>query len=286
MKKIISLFSLSLFVGLVNAQELPTPSSKASVEQRIGLTDIRIDYHRPSANDRVVFGELVPFGQLWRTGANKATSITFSTDVKMMGKNVPAGTYSLFTIPNKTNWVIVLNKETELWGTGNYQESQDVLRVEVPNKTLSEKVETFTIGFDNISIESGHLCLSWENRMACISIEVDAAGQALENINAAVSAQPDDWSVLRKSASYYMDHDIDNVQALLWMKKSVELKDDNWYSYYLLGRAQMLNGKNKDAVKSAEKALEMHRKDAASRNQPVTYEKMLTEAINSWKKKK
>ncbi len=119
MKKLIT--SLALFVGLYSfAQELPQPSPAASLKQRVGLTDIQVDYSRPSLKGRKAFGELVPYGQLWRTGANKATSIEFSTDVMINKIPVPAGKYSIFTIPSEKSWVIILNRNTELWGVDGY----------------------------------------------------------------------------------------------------------------------------------------------------------------------
>jgi hypothetical protein len=284
MKKITAILSLALGLGMVQAQELPTPSSKAIVKQRIGLTDIKVVYHRPNVNNRNIFGELVPFNTMWRTGANKATEVTFSTEATVQGKKLPAGTYSLFTIPGENTWVIIFNSETEHWGTGNYKQEQDVLRVEAK---VSETAftESFTIGFDKVTKESGHLCLSWATTMVCVPIQVDVAEQALKNIDIAIAEQPENWAVYRNSASYYIDNNIDNAKALTWMEKSVELKNDNWYSMYLLGKAQSLNGQHKAAVKTGENALKMYR-EGAEKDAPLPYESMLTNAIEEWKNTK
>lgn len=281
MKKSFVLLAAFTVVSL-SAQELPTPSSKASIDQRIGLTDIRVDYHRPNVNDRAVFGDLVSFGDVWRTGANKATSVTFSTEVMIMEDVLPAGTYSLFTIPNENMWTIIFNTETELWGTGDYKQVNDVLRVDVDAKSASF-AETFTIGFEDVTKNSGILCLTWAETSACLPIQVDVESQALENIRVAVASDDATWGVFRNSASYYMDNNIDNDQALTWMKRSVELKDDNWYSLYLLGKAYHVNGDRKNAKKTGKNALKLYRSTTEDGARP--YEGMLEAALEEWKKK-
>ncbi len=270
----------ALICGSVFAQELPTPSSKASVEQRIGLTDISVAYHRPNVNDRDVFGALVPYEKMWRTGANKATALTFSTEVMIMDEVLPAGTYSLFAIPGQDQWTLVFNTETELWGTGNYKEENDVMRVMVAPE-MTNFTESFTIDFQNVSKTSGMLCLRWAETQACVPIQVDVDKKALANISEAVSSDDANWAVFRTSASYFIDNDVDHVQALEWMKKSVEMKDDNWYSHYLLGRAYHLNGDKKMAKKSVKNALKMYRDNTEEGDRP--YEAMLEAALKEWK---
>lgn len=284
MKKLF-LLPLVLFGTLVSAQQLPTPSSLAAVEQRIGLTDIRVEYHRPNVNKREIFGAMVPMNQIWRTGANKATSVRFSTEVNILDNVIPAGTYSLFSVPSNDNWTIILNTVTELWGTGNYKEENDVLRITVPVASTTP-TESFSITFENIARANGEMCLSWATTKVCIPIQVDVDAKALENIKAAVAAEPENWSVLRNSAAYYMDNEIDMAKALTWMQKSVELKGDNWYSLYLLGRAYHLNADRKNAIKTGKSALELYRAQIKESNAPATYEPMLTEAIETWGKKK
>jgi hypothetical protein len=119
MKKVTSLFTALLILGGLSAQEMPAPSPAAMVMQRVGLTDITIEYSRPGVKSRMIFGDLVPYNKLWRTGANKATLIKLSTDAKINGQEIKAGSYSIFTIPGEEEWVVIFNKDTELWGTGN-----------------------------------------------------------------------------------------------------------------------------------------------------------------------
>ena len=150
MKKwILGILALSITVPSF-AQELPQPSPTSTVQQRIGLTDITVNYSRPSANGRTIFGDLVPYDQLWRTGANSSTKISFSNAVIIEGKTVDAGEYALFTVPNKESWTVVLSKQTSLWGVTGYDKNEDVLRIViVPEK--SDLDETFSIGFKNLS---------------------------------------------------------------------------------------------------------------------------------------
>ena len=159
------------------ALTFPQPSPAASVTQRVGLTDIEVKYSRPGAKGRVIFGGLVPFGEVWRTGANAATKITFSTEVSFGGQVVPAGTYALATIPEQREWTVILNKNTEMWGSYAYDAAQDVVRVKAPVMALTEPLESFTIGIDEVHADSAQLTLSWEKTTVHVPIEVDVVGQ-------------------------------------------------------------------------------------------------------------
>ena len=129
---LITLLLLSVFIGSSYGQiELPAPSPTATFSQKVGLTEVSINYSRPSKKGRAVFGDLIPYGKLWRTGANNATKFTFSDDVKIDGKDLPAGTYALFTIPGDNEWTIIFNKNFNQGGTADYKESEDALRVTV-----------------------------------------------------------------------------------------------------------------------------------------------------------
>lgn len=223
---------------------------------------------------------MVPYGKVWRTGANKATAITFSTEVMIMDDVLPAGTYSVFTIPEDNQWTIIFNRDTELWGTGNYTSDNDAMRVVVETEPTTF-TESFAISFDNVTKNAGMLCLSWAETMVCVPIQVDAESQALKNIRAAVESEDASWGVFRNSASYYMDNNIDNEQALAWMMRSVELKGDNWYSLYLLGKAYHLNGDRKNAKKVGKQALKLYRENSEEGARP--YEAMLEAALKEWK---
>ena len=157
---------LALFAFAAIAQDLPQPSPAASVSQTIGLTEVEVVYSRPGAKGRTIFGDLVPYGEVWRTGANKATAITFSNDVTIDDKKVKAGTYSVFTKPGKKEWTVMFNSETELWGAGNYSSDNDVAVVKVKAAKMADEEESFTIGFTNISDEGADMYMRWENNLS------------------------------------------------------------------------------------------------------------------------
>ena len=134
-KSLLSIVLSGVFsLGLLQAQDLPMPSPAASVKQRVGLTDIEITYSRPGVKDRVIFGDLVPYNEMWRTGANKASAISFSTDVMIMGNELKAGTYAIFTTPGESEWEIIFNNNTEQWGTSAHKDEEDVLKIKVKSE--------------------------------------------------------------------------------------------------------------------------------------------------------
>ena len=143
--------------------DFPAASPACTLKQRVGLTDFEIVYSRPGVKGRTIFGGIVPWDQVWRTGANQATKITFNTPVKFNGTEVPAGTYGLFTIPGETEWTIILNKNSAQWGAYQYDAKDDVLRFKVQPGTLSDtRIETFCIEFNQIKDESAVLTLVWD----------------------------------------------------------------------------------------------------------------------------
>ena len=153
-KNYIFLIVFSLSTLLTNAQvKTPQASPVCTVSQAVGTSDISITYSRPGAKNRVIFGNIVPYDKMWRTGANKATKISFSEEVTFAGQKVPAGEYSLFTIPSTNEWEVILNNELNLWGTGEYDEADDVLRVKIPSSSNESHVESLTIDFNTFSSE-------------------------------------------------------------------------------------------------------------------------------------
>ncbi len=277
MKKSI-LSTLFLSAALVaSAQELPKPSPAATVNQRIGLTDITIEYSRPSAKGREVFGTLVKYNELWRTGANKATAITFSTEVKFGGTTVAAGKYSIFSKPGENEWVIMLNKETELWGTDGFDEAKNVATYKTNSQKI-EKVETFTIAIDDLSDKSANLIIKWDGVRVSIPIEVEVDKYAMENVEKAIKEQADDWNVMRNCATFLSSKN-QNDRALDLINKSLALKNDNWYSHYV--RAEILGklDRKKEAIESAQMALNMGAEQAKAANRPFNYAEMVENKI-------
>jgi tetratricopeptide (TPR) repeat protein len=287
MKKILITFLALATMSQVNGQDLPKPSPEATLKQRVGLTDFTVVYSRPGAKDRKVFGELVPFGKVWRTGANKATSIAFNTPVSFNGETVEAGTYSLFSIPNEGEWIIILNEETELWGTGNYDEAKDVLRFPIESMS-SDMTETFTIDINHIRNNSAHLVLNWEETMVAIPLEVEVNEKAIENIAMAIEESPKDklWGVYRSAASYYHDNKLDKKQALEYIQQSVKLNPESWYSHYLHGEILASGQKYAEAIDAAEQALELGKAQAKESGSEFSYGAMIKGSIKEWSEKK
>src|ERR1700733_12280483 len=152
--------------------QFPTPSPACTLKQHVGLTDIEIDYSRPSIKGRTIFGGLVPYGQVWRTGANEATKVIFSTPVKLNGTEIPAGTYALMTIPDKDEWTVIVNKTSDQWGAYKYDEKADVARFKVTPKTMERPIDPFTIEFNDIRDDSSNLRIVWDKTVVPIKLQV------------------------------------------------------------------------------------------------------------------
>jgi TolA-binding protein len=159
--------------GAAQVLRMPEASPAATVGQTIGVTDITISYHRPAVNKRTIWGGLVPYGVLWRAGANENTTISFSTPVKVEGQTVPAGTYGLFLVPGQTQWTVVLSKFTGDWGTYMYDQSEDALRANVTPQTMTENQERMAFTFDDITNNSANASMRWEKLRVPVKIEVD-----------------------------------------------------------------------------------------------------------------
>jgi len=269
MKKILT--SLAVLATIAaGAQDLPQPSPSTHLEQRVGLTDITLDYSRPSVNGRVIFGDLVPFGSHWRAGANQNTKVTFSKPVTIAGTDVAAGTYSLSMIPNKGTWTVILNTKTDMWGVDGYSQEQDVLRVEVTPQAIAP-VETMRMSLENITVSNAEIVLDWSDVRIALPVELNTMELATANIDAAIAAEPENWRVYRNAANFYNQINIELATALTYMEKSIALNPDSWYSYYLYAQVLAKNDRKKEAKKAASKALEMGRAESAKNNAPFNY---------------
>ncbi len=263
------LFSLVCVSGLVLplglfAQapkvDFPAASPACTLKQRVGLTDFEIVYSRPGVKNRTVFGGIVPYGQVWRTGANQATKITFNTPVKFNGTEVPAGTYGLFTIPGQDEWTIILNKNSTQWGAYQYDAKDDVLRFKVEPVTLSETmIETFCIEFNRVKDESAVLTLVWDKTVVPIRLEVDVASKVVPQIEAAM-ASPDkkDAGLYFQAATFYYNHGLDLKKALAWVNAGLEGQPRIAFELFHL-KAQILakEGDKDGAIAAAKQSSEL-----------------------------
>ena len=262
-----SFFLLLPFVvltGGVSAQtpqiEFPAASPTCTLNQHVGLTDITVVYSRPAVKDRAIFGGIVPYGQVWRTGANQATKLTFSTPVKLEGQAVPAGTYALFTIPGESDWTIILSTNVAQWGAFQYNQKDDLLRFKVTPLTLPEnRLESFTIEFNYIRDESAVLNLAWDKTVVPIHLRVDVSGKLVPQIEAAMAAPgKKDDSLYFQAANFYYNHDLDLTKALTWVNAG--LVDNPRIAYEILHlKAQILakKGDKAGAIAAAKQSSEL-----------------------------
>lgn len=250
----------------------PQPSPKSTVMQRVGLTDVTITYSRPSAKGRAVFGTLVPFGKRWRTGANATTMIKFSDDVTVEGKKVPAGEYGLYTIPNKAEWTVVLNKNTKQGANvDGFKDDEDVARFTVKSYKLPAKVETFTIGFTDLTPATAAVDMQWETTGAKFKVMSDVEPKVMAQIDEKVvkNANPTPGD-LAAAAVYYFDNDKDLKQALAWMQKANE-KDPKFWNVHTEAKIRMkmqdYAGARTAAEQSKKLALEAKNTDYVTMNE-------------------
>ncbi|MBK9147245.1 MAG: DUF2911 domain-containing protein [Flavobacteriales bacterium] len=263
---------------IASAQKLPQPSPLCKIEQVVGLTTIKIEYSRPSVKDRTIFGDIVPFGEVWRTGANKCTTIEFDTPVVMAGQSVKAGKYSLFTIPGPEMWVLILNRNTELWGADERKPEEDVLMAKLQPKKTADLVETLTFDFTMGRRDDAILNLTWEASWLPIPIVADCTDQALKNIEEALSKPDAKYNAYSSSARFCIDRQVRLSEALAWAEKSVSMEKKYWNTY-TLGLARAANGKYKEAIEAANMSMEL-----AQAEKDANYVKMNRERIEEWTK--
>lgn len=264
----LALLGASCLTGSLLAQtpaapkiEFPAASPGATVKQRVGFTDIEVNYARPSMRGRKIFGSLVPFGEVWRTGANTATKISFSTAVKFGGADVPAGSYALFSIPDKDEWTVILNKVTGQWGSYAYDAKNDLVRVKVAPVALPQPIESFSISFSNLASEAaGTLALAWENTRVPVTIEVDLVAVLVPQIEAAMaSAEPK--KPYFASAMFYYENNLDLKKAAAWMDAFLAQQPDAYFAIYRKGLILAKAGDKAGALAAAQQSLEMAKKD-------------------------
>ncbi len=292
----LSLFvaALCLSAQLTTAQlRLPQPSPGASVMQTIGVTDITINYSRPALKGRDVFGTVVPYGQLWRTGANGATKFTATTDVMVEGQKLPAGSYSLFSIPTQSEWTLIFNKNTTA-STDQYKQEEDALRVKITPSMTAEKLENFVIGFTDMTDSTARLNIMWANVKAGANLTVNTTANATAGVAKAVAEKPEDAAVLQAAASYNLSKGRNLEQALAWADKSIGLSE-SYRNVWV--KAQILAKMNKpaEALPLAQKALTLGQasndaafpffKDAIAKG-VTDYTAMMPKVIETVKKKK
>lgn len=281
MKKLILLFTLTFAFFDGNAQvKVPQPSPKSTLEQVVGLTNVTVEYSRPSVKGRRIFGDLVPFGKVWRTGANENTTISFSDDVIIDGKTLKKGMYSLYTIPKVESWDVIFYATTDNWGNPEvWDETKVALRTSVEPETVSRKVESFTIGINALDNNFANLELSWENTIVALKFEVPTQKTAIASIEKAL-AGPTSGDYF-SSAQYFYQSNGDMNKALEYINKALDMNKEKpfWYTRQK-SLIQAKLGDKKGAIETAKLSLA-----AATNAKNNDYVKMNTDSITEWSKK-
>lgn len=258
MKKISFLMLLSVCGLFGNPSfgqlKMPQVSSAQTIIQEFGLGTVTIKYSRPNVKGRNVFADLAPFGEVWRTGANTITTITFSEDISLEGKAVKSGEYALLTIPGKDSWTIILNKETKQWGAYAYKEAEDVLRFSVRPSKLTDNAETFTITFSDVTPTSAKLNIIWADTRVSIAMLTEVDGKVMASIDEAMKSEKKPYM---QSAIYYYENGKDISKALAWMNSvAPEEQKTPWFNYWK-AKIQLKSGDKVGAAASARTGLEI-----------------------------
>ncbi|GAB2527803.1 DUF2911 domain-containing protein [Spirosoma aerophilum] len=265
-------------LNMAQAQlKVPAASPSQTTKQSFALGEITLEYSRPAIKGRTIFGDLVPYDKIWRTGANATSKITFSSDVKLEGKEVKAGTYGLLTIPGKNSWEVMLTKDLTLGANvGDYKKESEVVRVQVKPTTLANKVETFTINIADILPNSAVLEIMWDKTRVPVAITADIDQTIVKNIEASMAS---DKPAYFEAASYYYDTNRDLKQALGWVTKATEQNPKAFWMMLLKSRIELKMNQKASAIASAEKTVAL-----ATEAKNADYVKMATDLIASAKK--
>ncbi|MFS4467806.1 DUF2911 domain-containing protein [Maribacter sp. 2210JD10-5] len=256
-QRILLLFSL-IITTVISAQiNKPSLSPKKTVNETVGLCEVVIEYGQPNKQGRQIFGGLIPYGKVWRTGANASTKLTFDRDVTLMDNKIPAGTYGLYSIPDEKEWTIIIHKNSEFWGSGGYEPNNDLLRFKVSVTPLKDTLETLAIGFENFTTNGGDMYIAWENTKIIMPLFVDSDAIIFKEISDKIinTSDPVEAQTYFDAAQFYYLKEKDLVQAAQWFEKAMELRPEAfWFTYY---RAELaFRQKNyKVAKTNAEKSL-------------------------------
>ena len=281
MKKLL-LIAISLTMSLaLNAQvKTPQPSPFSKVEQKVGLTDVSIEYSRPSMKERTIFGGLVPYGELWRTGANKNTIITFSDEFTFANQAVKPGSYAIFTKPNEDSWIVFLYSDTKNWGKPEkWDDEKVVAKISVKVQEIPFDVQTFTIDINNLTNVGGTIDMMWEKTYISIPFVVPTDYKVVSSINEALSGDPtfDDYYA---AAVYYLQEDKDINQAKEWMNEAMSMTDE--LKFWQLRQKSLIHAKAGDkagAIKAAKASLA-----GAEKAGNADFVKMNKDSLAEWMK--
>lgn len=280
MKKItLAAIALTMLASVSNAQlKVPQPSPTQTVTQAFGIGEIKIEYSRPAVKGRVIFGDLVPYGKVWRTGANQSTKITVGDDIKINGSALAAGTYAMYTMPNAAEWDVMFYKDLTLGGNvADYKAENEVLRVKVKPTAMMDKMENFTININNIMPTSCTIDLLWDKTKVSIPVTMEIDTKVMANIEKEMA----DKRPYHQAATYYYDNNKDMTKALEWENKAAEANPKAYWVFHQKAKIQMRLNDKAGAMKSAETSLAL-----ATEDEDGAYIKMNESLIADIKKMK
>lgn len=279
MKILVGLLFLFLTISSFAQLRHPKASPAATVTQVVGFTTISVEYSRPAARGRQIFGDLVPFGRIWRVGANESTKITFDADVQIMGDTLRKGTYALYAFPYEKEWTIVFHKNTTHWGDGRkkYKADEDALRLNVKTQKTDAFQENFLIAFDSISHDNARLVLHWANTEVSIPIFVNTHELMERQIEERLAHQAKPQTYY-EAGRYYVEQGIKYDTALIFLNKAIELGGETYYFHRVKSLAEAELGDYKSAIKSAQKSLKL-----AQEQDKDEFVRMNQKNIDFWK---
>jgi hypothetical protein len=247
MKKISTLLFTALTIlttsNAFSQPGLPQASPAASVSQTFGNTKVQVDYHCPGVKGRTIWGGIVPYDSVWRTGANEATTINFSTDVMVGGQKVKSGKYALFTIPGRGSWTVIINSDADQWGAYSYDKSKDIVRFTVSPEMTTDSKERLAFYIDATNDSTGHVTLRWEKA----KVGFDVMAKTIAMVQKSVD---NNWSTLAYAALYYVDNKLDLNKAEQWAKASVDM-NEHFFNRYVMAKVLQAKGDKANALKYA-----------------------------------
>ena len=271
------LFACLLAFAITTEAQLktPAPSSTQNIKQDFGLGSIELSYSRPNIKGRKVFGDLVPFGKVWRTGANQATTLTFADEVIIGGTKIPAGKYGLLTMPDKSAWTIIITKQLDVTSPSAYKQESDVVRVQAKPQALKSKIETFTMQFADVKPTSIELHMMWDQTDVALTITTEIEGKVMAQIDELMKKEDKKSHPYFPAAMYYMENGKDLNQALDWFNKAAEQNPKAFWVLHQRANCLAKLGKKQDAIESANKSIELA-KEAKNDDYVALNQKLLT----------
>ncbi|MGZ3847665.1 MAG: DUF2911 domain-containing protein [Flavisolibacter sp.] len=254
---LIVVLTLSLTTARSQTLKTPQPSTTQMIKQDLGIGSVELSYSRPGMKGRRIFGDLVPYGKVWRTGANSATTLSFSDSVSIGGVAIAPGKYGLLSIPGPDQWILILSRQTDVTSPAAYHEESDVVRFSAKPSLVKDPVETFTMQFANVKSTSADLQLMWDNVVVSLPIVSSVENRVMAQID---NIMNHDNRPYFQAAMYYMETGKDLNQALAWLDKAIEQNPDAFFIYHQKANVLARLGKKEEARAAAEKSMELAKK--------------------------